>query len=365
MVKILHYGLSENLGGIETYLIKLNKKLSSDHLKFDFVILGDKYFEGYQELLVNDSQIYFVTPRRKSILNNFFETRKLFKNNSYDLIHFHLLSLSDIMPIVLAKFYKIPVVIHSHSSNCPDSKITKLLHDINKKIIHFFDFKGIAVSKLAAEWLFNKNDNVEVINNGINIEQFQFNEEKRSLTRTELGLTDELMAIHIGTLKEVKNPLFVVEIFNEMLKINKNCKLYFVGGDGELRDEVNAKINRYQIENKIEFLGFRTDIPNLLSAADVLIFPSLYEGFPGTVLEAETNGLPCVISENITEEVQVSDQCLRLSLKLPAKNWAREVLSNKPISERQYAVNDILNSDLTDDHEAQKLRAIYNEVLDK
>lgn len=365
MIKVLHYGVSDNLGGIETYLQKITKAVNHQKFQFDFIVPKEGAPEGFDELLKYNCHFYKVTSRQQNPLKNFIEINSIINENNYDIIHCHLVSLSYITPIVIARRKGIPVVIHSHSSNSPKSPVTLILHNLNKYRITKYKYKAVAVSKQASEWLFNQDKDVEILNNGIDINKYRFNDMSRTLIRNEFNLKDDFVAIHIGMFAEVKNHNYLLDIFKEINKTNPKSKLLLVGdGPTKEKQDIFSKIAKLKLENSIIYLGTRTDIPDLLSSADCLIFPSIYEGFPGVVIEAQTSGLPCLISDSITDEVVINDNCFRLPLNSDPKIWAEKALSIKNYRDRSYGAENIKEHNLSVEDEIVKIENLYLDLFD-
>ncbi|MCT1797321.1 glycosyltransferase [Aerococcus viridans] len=363
MIKVLHYGIGSNLGGIETYLQKISKFIDHSRFQFDFVVSGDTLAPGFEKFIQNGSKFYFISSRRENPTQNRTEFEQIIINNHYDIIHCHLLSLSYALPIRLGLKYDIPVIVHSHSSKSPKSIITRSLHFFNKKWLKGKDVKALAVSKLAADWMFDTKTDVDVINNGIEISKYKFNISDRETIRKELQIHGKYVVIHIGTLKEVKNHNFLLEVFSKIKKNIPNSVLLLVGGDGNIREKINKQIIELNLQDSVIFTGTRMDIPMLLSASDGLVFPSFYEGFPGAVIEAQTSGLPTVISDTITDEVIITPLCKSLSLNKTSEEWANELLEIPKYENRENASKEVDARGLSVQKEIKKIERIYSEIL--
>lgn len=185
-----------------------------------------------------------------------------------------------------------------------------------------------AVSKKAGIWLFGKEairrNEVTVFPNVINTELFRFDLEKRNQVRSELCLGDSLTVMHIGNTRFEKNHSFLLDFFYEIVQRRPDAKLILVG-NGNL-EGLQGKMDFLNISDKVFHLDVRNDVSELLCAADLFVFPSLYEGYPGPVLEAETAGLPCIISDTITKEVVLTKQVEQLSLKQSPDQWAEKCM---------------------------------------
>lgn len=329
MIHILHYGLKTNRGGIETYLDKIWTHIDKSEFHFDFIDeWGGKVFfrEKFEKM---GSLFYEITPRRKSIIKNRNDISRVLNEHRPDILHCHLNTLSYITPVVIAVKLGIPVIVHSRSAGSNNRLITKVLHKINKIRLSQKRITRIAVSSEAGIWLFGKKSQFMTINNGIDIESYVFSEEKRQRLRAEWGLSPDTFVIGtVGSLSYPKNHSFLIDVFRQIEKDKTNSRLVIVGS-GALKNKLQDKIESYGLSSKILLLENRDDISCVLSAFDVFVMPSIYEGFPNAALEAQTSGLPCFLSDSITREVDVSN-VKYLSLKESIETWSKEISNCKP-----------------------------------
>lgn len=365
MIRVLHYGLDSKLGGIETYLYKLYTNIDRNKYKFDFLVIGDEEPCWYKEFTDMGSEFYKVTPRSKNPIKNKKEIIELFKKEKFDIVHCHLNTLSYITPAQIAIESNIPVIVHSRNAGAVKSKISNLMHKINSKVLDKDKIVKLAVSDLAGEWLFGKNQNYTVINNGLDTEKYKFNIESRNRIRNDLKLKDnDLVIIHLGAMRQQKNHMFLLDIFNEFLKTNKNSKLLLVG-DGNLKESVFNKAKELDILNNVVFAGNRNDIPDILCAGDIFLFPSFFEGFPNAVLEAQTSGLPCLISSSITKEVMINKNCYNMDLRDDVEKWCSKLKSITLNSKREEASEYIRKQGYSVKDEVKKINDIYEQLCNK
>ena len=325
MKNILVVGLDWFLGGIETYLYNLVVNLHHKYT-FDFLITYDKEPCYYRELIDLGCSFIHVTSRRQNPIKNFVETRNAIGEKHYDLLYANLNSLNNINHCLAAIQKQVPVVIHCHNSSSLRSLHSRIMHKINQYIIPWKKIECIAVSKIAGEWMFGNRKRFHIVNNGVDIEKYRYSKEKRSLLRSQFGIKDEILFVHIGAFREQKNHRFLVEVFKEFHNIVNSSKLMLVG-TGELLNEIKGIVQAYGLCEDVLFLGVRENIPDILSAGDVFLFPSKYEGFPIALIEAETSGIMCFASNNITEEVVVPGLCHQISLEDSAQLWANTIRS--------------------------------------
>lgn len=362
LIRILHYGLSENRGGIETYLNKLWMNIDKSHFVFDFLDTNEGNPCFYEEFTSMGSKFYKITSRKKSIRKNREELENLFSSEKFDILHCHLNTLSYIEPIKIAIKHGCKVIVHSRSSNAPDSIKTKILHYVNYLYLKKNkDVVKLAVSNLAGEWLFGKEASYQIVNNGIDVNIFKFDRNIRNIKRKELGIEDKFVIGHVGALNYPKNHEYLFMIFKNYLNINNNSILLLVG-DGALKEYLKDLAHKFNIEDKVVFLGIRRDIPELMFAMDHFVFTSHYEGFPNVVLEAQTTGLPCLISDNITPEVIISNNCKALSIKIDPARWATQIFESDVCLNRHFEYEVIQNHGYSVREEIKKIEKIYFEI---
>ena len=189
----------------------------------------------------------------------------------------------------------------------------------------------IAPSTEAAEFMFGKNcikkGKAQLLHNGIDLSVYRYSAEDRQNIRKEFNVPENAFVIgHVGRFQTQKNHLFLLEIFSHVCKENENALLLLVG-KGELEKSIREKAKALGVLDRIIFTGVRSDVPALLSAMDVFVFPSLYEGMPNTVIEAQATGLPCVISDTLTKEANVTGLVTYLPLENPA-TWGKQAINS-------------------------------------
>lgn len=298
--------------------------------------------------------------------SNIFKYLLFWKNaaKNYDLIHFHLDNLVRFLPIFLLRNYSKRVFIHSHSSLNPfvaKNKVKLLLHSIGKKIIHEYPFKRLACSPPAAEWLFDDDAYIQ-INNGIDTQFYRFSEIDRFEVRDQLKLSSQTLAfIHVGRFSIEKNHIRLLSIFKNIHDLNKKTELFLVGNGSEI-DRIKALVHEYRLDEEVHFLGFQDNVSKLLSAFDGMIFPSLHEGFPLTLVESQTNGLPTFYSDSITSTVEVSDVITSFNLKDSDENIAKIILSKLSTvstDERSTMINQVILHGYDRTYTLMQLKRLY------
>ncbi|MCH5186973.1 MAG: glycosyltransferase [Oscillospiraceae bacterium] len=366
MIEVLLFGLSTNRGGIETYLKKIWDNI--DHSKFHFNFI-DMTGEGnipffYEELKASGCDFYKVTPRNVSVSRNRSDLKRLFASKKFDIFHFNVNTLSYILPVKLALKYGCKVVVHSRNAGTSTRFVTNLFHNINKIKLNRLDVTRIAVSQMAGEWLFGAGGDFSVYHNGIIIDNFKFDESNRISIRKELNCTDKIVIGNVGAFLPAKNHRFMIEVFAEIHKINPNTSLWFVG-DGGSRKEMEALVKEKGLQNNILFLGIRKDMNVIYAGMDLFWFPSLYEGFGNVVLEAECEGLPCLLSDCIPQDAMIADNTFSYSLDNSYKDWALKVLdaSRQQKADRSICYKELDDKGYSVEDEIIRIERLYCSML--
>lgn len=241
--------------------------------------------------------------------------------------------------------------------------IHNLLHRVNKINIDKYATEYFAISKLAAKWLYKntqiKNNNYKVIPNGIQVNNFLFSEEKRKQIRKELGIENKKVIGHIGKFLEQKNHKFLIDIFYELCKKEDDVVLLLLG-KGPLENEIRQKVKKLNLEDKVIFLGVKQNANEYLSAMDVFLFPSLYEGFGRVLIEAQASDLPCIATaETIPEEVEILDTFQFVDLNSERENWIVAIKKAMKYTKRKNRKEEIQNAGYDIEEISKKLQEYY------
>lgn len=331
MKRILCLISNMNAGGAETYLMKLYRNIDTEKYQMDFCInvYEQNYYED--EIISKGGYIYRIPSRSASILEHNKQLSSIIQDNGYDYVMAISSSATSFMDLKIAKKSGAKVTaIRSSNSNLGMSIIAKVLQAFFRILYIKYADILLSPSDLAAENMFGKryqsNPKFHYLRNGLDLNYFSFKEEKRKSIRNEFNIGDSTIVVgHVGRFYEQKNHVFLLQVFTEMLKHNEDMVLMLVG-NGKLESEIHEKASQFGILNKVIFAGVRNDVPDILSAMDLFIFPSLYEGMPNTVIEAQATGLNCLIANTITKEANVTGLVYYKSLKESSQSWASEAL---------------------------------------
>lgn len=320
-----------NAGGAETFLMKMYRSIDRSKYQMDFCINEQNECFYENEIKELGGKIYRIPAKSQSI--------KFFKNGLSDCVKlgnykYVLRITSSAMGFMDLKIAKKSgaEICSARSSNSNDGKSTKatVAHVLGKLLYSKYVDVKIAPSDLAAKYTFGKKayrcGDIHILHNALDLNVYQFDEQARNDIRKEFSIGDNVRIIgHVGRFSKQKNHSFLLDVFNEIHEQNRNTVLMLVG-KGELEDKIKEKIKALNLEKSVVFTGVRSDIPALLSAMDVFVFPSFYEGMPNTVIEAQATGLPCLIADTITKEANVTGLVRYMPLKTP-KDWAETALN--------------------------------------
>ena len=318
---------SLNVGGAETFLMKVMRCLPPEEYQFDFLVskAGGVY---EREVLERGGSIYTVPPRRRNLLSAFQGIRTVVKQHDYS----YVLRLGD-APIVGIDLLAAKWGGANHLAFRSCNALTGLsfqaraVNSVMRPILNGIANTKLAPSKLAAEFTFGKRfaKDAHILHNGVDLQKYSYDPAGRNAIREEFHLQDKLVVGHIGRFNKQKNHRYLLEVFRE-ISVQRDDAVLLLVGTGEDRDLICGWIRELGLENKVIMAGQRFDIPQLLSAMDVFVFPSLHEGMPNTVIEAQATGLPCVIADTITREANITGLVQYLPLSESVSEWARVAL---------------------------------------
>lgn len=371
MIRVLHLVSSLSVGsGLMSVIMNYYRHIDRSSYQFGFVyfrnVVGDTYEEEIMQLGGEIYQIGIPTlsASYKRTLNEFFSSL----NNRYSILHVHELYLLFMFNTPARKHGIKGIVGHAHTTKFSDNLIPSIRNRIMcLGIKHKCDYK-IACSNAAAQTYFGKGivhkNDFQVLFNAIELQRYKYDICKRNKYRKELGLEDGCFLIgNVGRLNPQKNQLFLLDCFNSCLNMNSNCRLVIVGS-GPLKNEIISKIKTLGIEQKVILLDKRNDLQDLYNAFDVFCLPSLFEGLGIVLIEAQANGLPCIVSSVVPDEAHVLPNYNELSLGESTDCWgeciikANNMRMEEPIKLLEEAGYEISKA-------SQSLENIYKQVLEE
>lgn len=332
-IHVLHVLGKLDPGGVETWLKQVIGNIDKERFQCDVLVHNTMPGAYDADIKVMGSKIVHC-PSPKNLLTYGFRLYNILRGN-YDVVHSHVAYFSAFV-CVIACLAKVPVRI-THSRNDLSSverssgPIRRLYYWITKLLIHLFSNIHLAITHAAGKSLFIEKpecgDPYIIAPTGIDFTPFRSNRDKKTI-RTELNLPEDAFIIgHIGRFAPQKNHRFLVEILDNISQLHPNTVALLIG-KGAMEQEIRDIVEHKGLQNHIFFLGIRSDIPTLMSAMDLFLFPSLFEGLGRVLIEAQAAGLPCIYSDVVPEEVEiVHDLCTRISLNTPPEKWAHIALA--------------------------------------
>lgn len=352
----------DQFGGLTNAILNYIRAMNRDELKISFASFTTD--STPQESLLselNDMGCSFIAlpDRNMNPLKYMLVVYKVSKE--FDCIHINANSATAILELFPAYMAGIKNrIVQNHTAECNHYYIHKLLYPAFKKLYT----RALAVSKKAGEWIFG-NGKYIVLKNGIDVERYVFSEEMRRVIRERFNIPGDARVVgHLGKIYEPKNHKFIIEVFSVLEKKVNNTFLLLVG-DGHLKPDMEHLVEKKGLKDKVIFAGMQEDVKVFLDAMDVFLFPSLWEGLPISLMEAEASGLPCVISDKIDEDVCTNNLVYRISLDSPVEVWTQRIelfFDNDRKNSNIYASKCLKEKGFDTRESADFLREIYLEV---
>lgn len=366
-IKILHVVGGMNVGGTETMLMNLYRKLNTN-VQFDFISYYDKDAYYDDEIKRLGGQVIRIdSPNKIGMIKSIKNLCEVIKENGpYNAVHAHTLFNCGIA-MIAARLSGIKVrVSHAHT-NLDNTKniIRKIYIWCMRKTINLFSTDCIACSESAGKYLFGESITLskkyKLLPNYVDYKKYLNCSDTKSV-RQELGIKDDDIVVgHIGRFVEAKNHKFLLEVVSEMIILNNKVKL-ILAGDGELRKEIESYAEELGIKENVYFLGIRKDIDKILNNLDIFIFPSIYEGLGLVMIEAQSAGIPCLVSEAIQKEADLDIGLVKqINLNDKKELWIKEafeLIENKNKNKKQI-LSAIKNKGYDLDNIINKLLEIY------
>lgn len=371
MIKVLLISAGVNFGGIEKLELEYKKYLNSDDFRVDILVSNKNTFEKYK---IDTDKKYGIFNLNMSSFNRKnqwqydYKLFKFLKNNKYDIVHINsAVFFYSFKVSLIAKLCGIKnIIVHSHNEIRPNIKkraLITILNPIYRSIITEY----LACSKAAQKSLFTKSfirkNKIKVLKNGIEVDEYKFNETVRKKYRMDLKIEGKTVYGHIGRFAPQKNHEYLIDLFYKIQQKQENSVLLLIG-EGPLKGKIEDKVKNLNIADKVVFLGFRTDVDKLLNAMDVFLLPSLYEGLPVVLIEAQTNGLISFCSTNITKEASISNKLKYFTLDDEIDNIAKTIVLQKNNVESRFdAYKDTISNGYDISEACKELKKIYLKVI--
>lgn len=368
MRRVLQVVNSMNRGGIETFIMNVYRALDRSKFQFDFLLLAaDGDYEAEIESL--GGRIYRIPGRNKDVkgyykgLQNFFSCHA----HEYVAVHQHLSALIAIEPLLYAQRYGIRVrVVHAHNSSYAGHWAHGILHRVVRPFIGCVATHFIGCSDKALDWMFSTSSakgRAEMIKNGVDVATFAYDTEVRNGKREELHIPDgEVVWGHVGRFVTAKNHLFLIDIFHAYHEQHP-CSRLLLLGEGDLMPLVRERIRSYGLEDAVWLPGVRSDVPELMQAMDVFVMPSLFEGLPVSLVEAQASGLLTIASDTISQDVKITDNLHFVSLNSTPRQWSDVIAAKYAAHMRCNVADEVKRAGFDINTTAERLVEIYNSSL--
>ena len=327
-IKIVHIVGGLHSGGVEAVIYNYFSHINMNEFEVHIISNSPSVKECEDNFRKLGFIIHVLPERKKDFFGNLKQTIKIFKENDFDILHSHM-NLNSFYHTFLGMLTGIKVrIAHSHLVEFPSNPISKAISGFKKLLNKMFANRYFACGESAGAYLFGKknvkNGKVYILKNAITVDLFLYNETIRASIRKELGIDNRFCIGHIGRFTEQKNHSKIIDIFREFHTLRPDSVLILIG-TGELEDEIKLKVQDYQLNDNIMFLGVKNDVYKYYQAMDAFLFPSTYEGLGIVLVEAQCASLPCFSSDVVPHEAKVSELVEFYSLSLSAKEWAENI----------------------------------------
>ena len=354
-------------GGKKNLVMEFYRHIDRKRIQFDFICDSDSNAIPEYEIAILGGRVYKISPYQK-VFSHVHDIQQICKENRYKIVHAYNNTL-NVFAMYAAITAKVPVRINESLSMGHRNDKKTIIKKILRPFTKCFSTHFLSCGKECGEWQFGKkffkSGKVNVFKTVINTDFNAFRQEVRNATRAEYGWEDKIVLGFIGRFTAQKNPLFLLDVFYEIVKLNHNAVLCLIG-DGELRERMLNKIELLHLNDNVVYLGRREDIQKFYNAMDGFLLPSLFEGLPVVGLEAESCGLPVFFSNEISREASACELGHFIGLNVSAEEWAEYILNvvteNMPV--RRDRSRDVAAAGFDSANEAIRLQDYYLDVLE-
>ncbi len=365
MLNVLHIAPGIDGGGVGGVIYNYLSHMDLKDMHVEVVVrdYGHRQFlhDRFDELGIS---VHYIVQRKKNLKKHFEEISKIIRDGKFDIVHCHDQNWS-IIYLKIAEKMGVPVrIAHSHLTVQTSDRIKIAISNLFTASLKKTATGYFACGKAAGVYMWGSeianSSKLYVMRNAVDAQRFQFSDSIRDEYRKKFGFGDKTVIGHIGRFNEQKNHLFLINIFKAYLNIDSTAVLILIG-IGELEQQIRELVIKNEMQNNVIFLGQREDVRELYNAFDVFVLPSLYEGLPVVGVEAQANGLPCVFSDTISNEVVILPNTKVLKLSDSAQMWAHVIrnLANRKQNDRRDAIDLINAAGYNIEVEAEKLRKYY------
>ena len=306
--------------GIGMTILNYVTNLDKTDLKVDLAVINHLEGKMRSQIEATGVRVYELTERNSSQVKYISALSKVVKQGGYEVVHIHCNSCTATIDLLGAKLGGAKMLCpHSHNTKCVHTGIHRLL----RPFFNILYTDGFACGELAGQWLYQGKPFV-VLKNATNTGKYKFNAEDRERIREKYGLEGKTAVGHVAHFTHHKNHPFLIEVFSEVVKRNPQFVLFLIG-DGKFKEDIVSKVRAFGLEKSVVFVGTTLEIPAYLSAMDMMVLPSLWEGLPNVVIEWQVSGLPTLVADTVTKDCKLTNSVRFLPLKQQV--WVEEALN--------------------------------------
>lgn len=373
MIRVLFIGMNNQHGGVETFSRNVQKELEGKEFHFSFLNrFKNNGMSDYEEIKSTNSEIYDVYEGKFRYLTRYHNAKRFFKkNNDFDVVHLNALTLNSIFWLRAAKKYKVKkLIIHSHIDYIKYNSFLKkiiasVLFNINKAYLkNNPEIIKLSASYNAGQWMFGR-EKFEILNNGIDVNKYRFELSKREKVRENLGIDfDKKVICVVARMTYQKNYERILSIFKRISSNDDSYRLIILG-DGDQREFVKDYIKTNNLESRVLMVGEKNNVNDYLCASDCMLMPSRFEALPFAIIEAQSSGVPCVVSKKvIPEDADVTGKIAFVDLSDEDTIWMKHIdyfmKQRNDYKERSKMNKNVLLSKYNNKNSIKSLIRIYN-----
>lgn len=328
-IRILNLFTIMNRGGAETMVMNYYRKIDRTKVQFDFMVHRQERGAYDDEIEALGGRIFRMSPISLMTLGYYKqELREFFqKHPEYRILHAHMSELGY-FAFKEARKCGVPIrICHAHNapvffSETIKEKMKRLPREVLSRLIRKESTDFFTCSQIAGEWLYGKENRDKMIfmRNAVDASIFRYNKKNAEDIKLKMGWQDKIVIGHVGRFNPQKNHTFLIDVFEKFHQTHHNAVLVLIGS-GFLVSSIKEKVQKRQLEHSVIFLGSRSDMPQLYQTFDLFLFPSLYEGLPVSLIEAQAAGIPCVVSDQISTQTHITDSYYPVSLNTSIQKW--------------------------------------------
>lgn len=341
-IRVGHFGMSNTMGGAETFILNLAENIDRERFRLEVITpFGDHVAHERLVNAIGEDAIHVVDSLGRP-LSYWRGVMAVLDERKFDIVHIHRNSAANVVPVVASVHTanRPAILVHAHNSSSGAGVAGRFLHRVNRRYLDAKTDCRLACSHVAGSYLFGRSD-YAVVPNGIDAEKYRFNPETRRRIRAEMGIKpDETLIGNVARVVPEKNQRYLIDLMRMLSRENAGFKLMIVG-DGPCLSDLEKYASEECLSGLVLFMGMRHDVGDLLQAMDVFALPSLFEGLPMVLVEAQAAGLPCLVSTEVSGEVDITDLVTHLDLGMPLA-WVDEVKRRrKAASDRGFRASEV------------------------